>query len=239
MPRCVECNVTRALWDRHRDIHLCKICRETVKYKLMYKTHIKDQYNICMDDYEDYEPIIYDRGSWGLRYLYKLSDVHHIFCIHHNIDHNDIDAIETKRQEIIREKAQNKADRKERRAHNQIVNRQKRHDKLVVALAGFGLILRADSKLCNGYINGTIKDQTIKQIVRRMCEMKFLYEYANMSQCYQEICDAEEDDFEFVRDKFSRGTEYYPGPRVVVYAEELALKRIGGYPEVWPWLSNQ
>lgn len=238
MPRCVECNAPKALWDRHRDIHLCKICRETEKYKLMYKTHIKDQYNINMDDYEDYEPIIYDRGSWGLRYLYKLSDVLHIFCGLHNLDRNDPIAIENKKQEIIRDKAQNKAARAHQRAQNKIINRQKRHDKLVEALRASGLELRADSKLCHGYIDGTIKDWTIKRIVERMCQMKFLYQYANMDQCYQEVCEAEEEDFEFVRDKFPRGTEYYPGPRVAVYAEELALKRAGGYPAVWPWLVN-
>lgn len=148
-------------------------------------------------------------------------------------------SIVTKRQEIIRDKAQRKVDRKEQRAQNSIVKRQKRHDKLVEALRASGLELRADSKLCTGYINGTIKDWTVKRIVERMCQMKYLYEYANMNQSYQDIRDAEEEDFEFVRDKYPRGTEYYPGPRVVVYAEELALQRSGGYPAVWPWLVNR
>lgn len=71
-----------------------------------------------------------------------------------------------------------------------------------------------------------------------MCQMKFLYEYCNFNQCYQEIYDVEEEDFDFIRDKFPRGTEYSPGPRVFMHAEELALKRVGGYPPVWPWLVN-
>lgn len=57
---------------------------------------------------------------------------------------------------------------------------------MVESLNKYKLQLREDSKLCQGYIDGTIKDWTIDQIVERMCQMRFLYEYCDMDDAYQE-----------------------------------------------------
>lgn len=229
MPNCVECNGNKARLDRFREIYLCSVCKETEKYKLIYKTHINDQYDIKIDNY-NYQFYTQEWGRWPTRFLFKLSDVHDTFCQIHNIDRQDANAIEAKRQEITAEKLQLKIDRSQQRQQNRVINTEKRRAKLIKALGQYGLELRPDSRLCNGYITGDIKDWNIKRICRRMCQMKFLYDYAGMEACYQEISNEidEDDDEYFYNDNYRE--------RILERAEALALSRIGGYPDQWPWL---
>lgn len=69
--------------------------------------------------------------------------------------------------------------RSEKRLSTKNVKINMRRNNLIDALQEYKLELRDDSKLCHGYINGTIKTHTIPQIVERMCQMKFLYEYCD------------------------------------------------------------
>jgi hypothetical protein len=229
MPNCVECNGTKARLDRFRDIYLCSTCKGLEKYKLIYKTHIKDQYDIKIENY-NFQFYEQPYGKWPTRFLYRLSDVHDVFCQIHNIDRQDAQAIEAKRQEITEEKLQLRIDRSQQRQQNKIINSEKRRTKLIKALEEFGLELRPDSRLCSGYINGTIKDWNIKRIVRRMCQMKYLYEYCNMEACYQELYNEDDDEY-FYNDNYRE--------RILERAEALALSRVGGYPDQWPWLNQQ
>ena len=79
--------------------------------------------------------------------------------------------------------------------------------------------LCSDSKLCEGYIDGTIKDWTVEKIAERMCQMKYLFDYAGM---------------EYQKEEFENG--YFPDMTVFEQAEDSALRKIGGYPKKWPWL---
>lgn len=101
--------------------------------------------------------------------------------------------------------------------------------KLVEELKKAGVKLRSDSKLCHGYIDGIIKDWTIPQIVRRTCEMKYLYEYCHMEKCFK-IAKRE--------DEKELNAGYYPDEPLFDHAEGIALQKYtkhNRYPKVFPW----
>lgn len=100
--------------------------------------------------------------------------------------------------------------------------------------------LRKDSALCSGYINGTL-NLTIDNVVRRMCEMKYLYEYCYMKQIKKTLYK------EFVSDKKKSNKNIIDGTinsnknikdgTINSQAERLALLTWseGKYPEKFPW----
>lgn len=90
--------------------------------------------------------------------------------------------------------------------------------------------LRDDSKLCSGYINGSIKHWKIDNIVQRMCQMKYLFDYCNMDK-YIRIAKNNQ------QKEYNAG--YFPDTSIMDDAEELILKNIGNYPKVWPWLQKK
>lgn len=99
-----------------------------------------------------------------------------------------------------------------------------RKKQLIEKLHIAGLELRSDSKLCKRYIEQEIGD--VDDIIERMCQMKFLYEYNNMKSIldkveneYYEICNA----------------GYFPDFEVFPEAERLVLEKIKEYPKVYPW----
>lgn len=115
---------------------------------------------------------------------------------------------------------------------------------LLKALRRMGLELRNDSRLCKGYIEGTIH-KSIPEIVHRMCEVKYLFDYRNMRTRL--------DQYNKKRRKFRfRDSEYYEFslcdpenfldseesyPRVDVFAEvEKIILREKPYPARWPWM---
>jgi hypothetical protein len=60
-----------------------------------------------------------------------------------------------------------------------------RRNELENALVSAGLSLRSDSKLCKKYIEND--DGNIEEIVNRMAQMKYLFEYQDMRKILQEI----------------------------------------------------
>jgi len=88
------------------------------------------------------------------------------------------------------------------------------------------LEIRDDSKLCQGYIDGSIKTD-VNSVVGRMCQVKYFYEY----------CDS---DKYFALARKSQAEElragYYPDCTVFEEAEMMAMHDKGGYPKIWPWL---
>jgi hypothetical protein len=89
--------------------------------------------------------------------------------------------------------------------------------------------LRSDSKLCNGYIDGSLDNWTISQIIKRMCEMKFLYEYCDMNAAYEK---AKQNFYNSRYDRYER----YNTQEIFEDAERIALRRSNGYPKIFPWL---
>lgn len=225
---CIECGESKTKKAKARDFYLCEICSELDKYKLIYKTHIKNKYFITENELEEYDNYIVkqDRGYPNMT-LYKISDVKDVFCSKYKINRNNNFAIVNKMNNLQEEKERKSIERKERIKKNKKDRANKRKIKLVKALKDYGLTLRKDSKLCCGYIDGTIKDWSIKEIVQRMCQMKYLYEYCNMNDCYQKAYDDQQREL---------NAGYFPDCTVFERAEMIALNTYGEYPTVWPWL---
>jgi len=95
----------------------------------------------------------------------------------------------------------------------QVQAKNVRRNELVVALAQYKLELRYDSRLCHGYIQGTLQEYwSITSIVQEMCTMKYFFEYCDIKKylrCYS-----------FDRAKHKCAKEY-------------------GIPDVWPWMEEE
>jgi hypothetical protein len=227
---CIECGEKKTRKDRARPIYLCDLCSTTDKYKLLYKTDIKNQYLMTEDELEDYECyIVKGRRGYPDMTMYKISDVKDIFCMNYTIDRNDNVAIENKINELQADKQKKSLDRKEKINKRKMEISEKRKTKLVKVLKSYDLKLRDDSKLCNGYIDGTITDWGVDQIVQRMCQMKYLYDYCHMNDCYDEAYEDQQEELE---------AGYFPDCTVIEQAELVALDKYSGnaYPNVWPWM---
>ena len=92
--------------------------------------------------------------------------------------------------------------------------------------------LRKDSALCSKYINGTI-DLTLDQVVRRMCEMKYLYEYCHMKEIKYNVYKMYLHD----KKKSDKNIKYVKDGSLSKKAEQIALETWsnGKYPEKFPW----
>ncbi len=105
---------------------------------------------------------------------------------------------------------------------------------LMTLLYKSGLELRKDSSLCGRYIDdGTyLYGDCIEDIVTRMCQMKFLYDYTEYRQQlrvnYRELRLGYEDLDIYVRDVSFYGVD----PKK--YTEDQILQTTP-FPEVWPW----
>jgi hypothetical protein len=79
--------------------------------------------------------------------------------------------------------------------------------------------------LCQKYIDGTIKDYTLDGVVKRMCQMKYIYDYCHMDDC------------------FDIAKERYGGYCFNIHdeAEDIALElhSNGKYPKEWPWIKRK
>ena len=62
-----------------------------------------------------------------------------------------------------------------------------------------------------------------------MCQMKFLYDHANMNYYLKKAENNQAEEIE---------AGYFPDMSIFEQAEMYALKKIGGYPKKWPWMNN-
>lgn len=82
-------------------------------------------------------------------------------------------------------------------------------------LASKGLVYRDDSSLCKKFVDGTlVPEWSVDDVVNRMAQMKYLFEYTDFQKYYGDV-----------KDKMTFDQ-----------AEADILKNVGGYPPKWPWL---
>jgi hypothetical protein len=129
-----------------------------------------------------------------------------------------------------------------------------RRDELIKALNDKGVDFRNDSKLCANYINDVNFKMSLEQVVQRMCEVKYLFDYCNMAKHYGNVKDewrtTDSDDMDvympsggynevasdfYACDLEKRDKTVFDD--MFDEAEERALAKFGGkYPKVFPWL---
>jgi len=216
---------------KHRlkiNILLCDDCKKLDKYNLLTKTYAKTTYFLEDEDIQNLN-FIKAKSTYGMSTYFTLEDIKNIFCNKYAIDNNN--EIENKIKELndIKEKIQE--EKKSKRMSKNDKNIMRR-EKLFNALHKVGLVLRDDSKLCENYINGETKKIKIKDIVKRMCQMKYLFEYCHMDECKQKALEEQRETLE---------AWYFPDCYVFDEAERMALNEYsyGEYPEIYPWIIQE
>ena len=186
------------------------------------KTTAKELYFFTEIELTQIDYTSLDRGTYVMK-LYHKDDIYDYLKIKYKTE--SLHIIEQRIHEI----KQLKDEQKQKRLYQKEIKKEKRKIQLIEILKKHGLTLRSDSKLCKGYLDGSIKEtkSNLNWIVERMCQMKFLFEYCNMKH---EIEKAKEEQSE----EWDRG--YIPDNSVFEEAEMNILKKINGYPKVFPWL---
>ena len=226
---CVECNQKGRLVKRMNMI-VCIHCNKLDKYTLITKTNAKLNYFLTEDDLDD-DNLKYYEGKigYGPATYFTIYDIKYKLCNKHNVNINECDNLVNK---LINDKKHRKEERRIKGNENFELQRNKRKDILVNALHKAGLELRSDSQLCSKYITD---DFTTKQspdivdkIVKRMCQMKYLYDYCHMEECKDKIYEE--------RNKY-RNSEYYEFSSISDDAELMALDKYSNskYPTIFPW----
>lgn len=202
-------------YDDSEDITECSICKETHEWIFRCDGCDLDYCNDCSKENED-EQECNVNDCWYCSHgtcfnnltLYRYCDE---CCPQDVLDEN-----------MLREQKYQEAEE-----YYNKVQREKpiRKKELLKALHEAGLELRSDSKLCKKYLDHAIGD--IDEIVERMCQMKFLYDYNDMKN----VLDTVAKDF---NETLEAG--YIPDYDVFGYSEYIVLEKIGGeYPDVYPW----
>ena len=221
---CIECNIRDGKLLRHINVIVCDYCDKLDKYTLITKTTAKNDYILTDSDLQDLE--YYIANSLYRRQPAKLYNKQAVMiraCTKHDLTLDNIASGIEHIKELKNAKTQ------ERRAKIQATKQAKydhRKAELVNALQNAGLELRSDSKLCQMYMDG--EQNNLESVVKRMCQMKYLYDYCHMNECneeaYREYCE-------------ERKLGYHVDETVSEKAEYIALKRYsrGVYPATWPW----
>jgi hypothetical protein len=238
-------------------ISLCFKClKTTIKFIFIDECDIRFKYMLEPVDYKDIESI----NAPNLKCkpikisikqtYYNENDIIKKFCDKYNIQKNEVsDKIEKLKNE--------KKEQQDLIERAWIAEKKKREMILSNELNKYKLQLRSDSKLCNGYINGTLNKYqwTVQTIVTRMCEVKFLFDYCNMAYYLNRVHqnarkyneyrykyrndDDDDDEEEDDDDDDDDDDDKYRDNSQELFdeAEIMALRNhCGKYPQQWPWL---
>ena len=223
MVLCVSCQNIRGTMRSRLSIVLCSPCSLKPEYVLISKTKVKTNYkltDIDLDGLTAYEGAC----GYGMATYYSLNDASRRACEKHNTTIENLNGV---LQQMQMTKKIRKQGLEEERTKRENITRCKRETELTEQLRLAGLELRTDSALCQQYIQG-LSEHSLDYIVRRMSEMKYLFEYCHMDDCrdiaYKEHCDELE-------------AGYIPDWSVFDRSEEIALEKYsnGRYPIVFPW----
>ena len=110
--------------------------------------------------------------------------------------------------------------------YEKIHGKDSRKYELQIALESVGAEIRSDSSLCRNYIENNMGQ--VEQIVKRMCEMKYLFEYHHDMPKYLQRAREEHDN--------TLAAGYFPDTTVLDDAES-GVMRGRRYPRMWcfPW----
>ena len=117
--------------------------------------------------------------------------------------------------------------------------RRERQQQMNNALQEAGLELRSDSKLCQKYIDG--EPVNLADVVKRMCQMRYLYDYCNMNECrniaYNKYKKSQYNEYNRYDDDGNNDYDERPQYTVSDMAEKIALQKYsnGKYPDKFPW----
>jgi hypothetical protein len=209
----------------YKNIYIIIIKNMTTKEKsTICKSIAKSKYFLTDKDLDDLEYTEtrnprYKRASNMI--LYDENDIIYQSCLKHGCE-------PSKLNEKLEQMRIEKETKKEIRDAKKTQMYDKRKLILEEAMALKKLSIRSDSKLCQGFIDGKIKKYTVDEVVERMCQMKYLFDYCDMDTYISK---------EIVGELEYRGR--YDKDDVFSMAEHSALSDNGGkYPKIYPWLKE-
>ena len=212
---CNECNIFFGKKNFFFQNYLCYNCFKLDKYKLFNKNYCKKKYYLDDKDLNDLKEYTYKLYNKIYSY-YSKQDIINKCCTKYSIDPSELDNYLFNKYNI-------KQELYEYNKYQRLI----RQNELIKALKEKGLELRSDSVLCKKYINNNKNLKlTLNNVVDRMCQMKYLYEYCNMEKIKNSVYN------EYIK------LEHFPN-RVSVEAEIRALDKYsnGKYPDSFPWLN--
>jgi len=223
---CEICDESPARLHKILEKVLCEECMEDPENKLIVKSHARRDYFVSDKDLEPFECFYSTMNTQYKRNqeitLYRESDVINCLCAKHGVHIGQLDDLLENLKGI-------RKDRSKKISKAKKESRNEREKNLKKAMKKKGLEIRPDSKLCLGYIDGSIKDWTIPRIVKRMCQMKFLYEYTDIDKWFRKAKQERREEREYGdRSDFT----------LLDIAEMYAIEHVGGYPKKWPWLND-
>lgn len=221
---CDECHTNPGKSIRFIDYPVCEPCSQLPRYNFITKSDAKEDYLVKDEDLNglDAHQVSSRYGSRQFALLFNKLDIMHKSCERHSTTLEELSSVlESKKQD----KYAKSLARKMKIQENRNMREALRREQMIDALRVVGLELRDDSKLCQLYIEG--KTDNLSQIVRRMGEMRFLYEYCHMEECRDEAYKNMREE----RDLFG-----HCDTTVQDIAESIALAKYsrGQYPEVLP-----
>lgn len=222
---CDGCD-EKGIYNKFFNKYICKNCKElNSNYILITRTNAKKQFLLTNNDLDTIEPFTGKTSStYGPATYFVKINLIDLACIKHDVNSSNL---ENKILNIITEKNNKKeANRLKKEEKNKKLE-IKRKNKLIINLENAGLKLRNDSILCKKYINGD-NDFSLEEIIERMSQMKYLYEYCHMDECKSIASN-------LYCKELNAG--YFPDFSITEHAEYLALKKYsyGKYPDVYPW----
>ena len=197
------------------------------KYTLVTKTNAKKNYFLKDEDLDKIDKIL-GKSAYGPTTYFTTANLINYLCEKHNLAPDQLNDFIIN---LINQRNSKSNNRNKKIEGNKKNKMGKRREKLIKELSKFKLELRNDSVLCQNYIEGK-SSHDLDDIVKRMCEMKYLFEYCHMDECKQIIydeCDSDSD---------SSDSSYSYSISIFKRAEILALKKYsnGKYPSTFPWL---
>lgn len=206
-----------------REEEYCVECSSVIKYN----EYTCDKCDIlyCDECDDEYLTEVYisckEDDCLNCKVEYCFNDRHYKRCP--NCIDDEFEAIIQQEKEY-EEQLHKEYEKQEQRFQYLKSTKSERKKVIIKALSDKGVELRTDSNLCKKYINQDEGD--LYEIVERMCELKYLYEYCDMRK---ELRKVEHDHIETLN------AGYYPDCSVFQEAEDNIIRRLNGYPSKYPW----
>ena len=214
---CFECKNNIGKLTTIFNIYLCSNCKLNNKYILISKINTKKIFSFNDNDFEKLNPILKKNSNY-LSIYYTKENIINYYCEKHCIEHNCADKHVENMYfgKCLKKKSGTK------------IKKSDRKNIIIKALSEYKLELRNDSVLCKQYIEGS-NEYSVDDIVKKMCQMKYLYDYCHMKECLDEA-------YEEHVEELNEG--YFPDMRVSERAEMIALNKYSNdsYPDVFPWI---
>lgn len=192
--------------DEYYGFQICVECRKTHPFcKTITAKTCKSQFLLKNEDIATLQCVTPDGWKYGL-YL-KI----------------DAEIAANKRYGNIHEETKKRENAKNQKAAD-------RETELEDALAVMGLTIHPDSKLCEGYIQGTLRGWSLPKIVEECALMKYLHEYTTYPAVLKKAIKNSIDNYKH----WKGGYDY----KLSYDEEEPFVRQKYPKPDVWPWLKE-